>query len=253
MRLRVESADLDHGLSTSETRIALRREADRLSQEGEHQRAIAAKHVAAIPKTRGRSKTALLRSWADRALEKAVRYERRADQTARSATSYEHPWEAAFPSATELRVLCNGGFWTVRPEAQSASTETPFALEPSLNRRYYWLFDGQVYSAPAPLTSREVLALIRHREARDKGQIARALAQLDFVESVSADDQRKPIADEIKVAVWRRDGGRCVVCKANANLEFDHIIPVSMGGANTFRNLQILCANCNRSKGGNLT
>jgi 5-methylcytosine-specific restriction endonuclease McrA len=48
--------------------------------------------------------------------------------------------------------------------------------------------------------------------------------------------------------VWRRDQGRCVKCGSQEGLEFDHIIPVSRGGSNTARNLQLLCENCNRSK-----
>lgn len=63
---------------------------------------------------------------------------------------------------------------------------------------------------------------------------------------------RQPIADEIKMFVWQRDGGRCVRCGSNQNLEFDHIIPVAMGGSSTSRNLQLLCAGCNRSKGASL-
>jgi 5-methylcytosine-specific restriction endonuclease McrA len=60
---------------------------------------------------------------------------------------------------------------------------------------------------------------------------------------------RAPIPDEVKVFVWNRDGGRCVKCGSNQRLEFDHVIPVALGGANTARNLQLLCETCNRTKG----
>jgi hypothetical protein len=59
---------------------------------------------------------------------------------------------------------------------------------------------------------------------------------------------RAAIPEKVRHAVWRRDGGNCVECGTNENLEFDHIIPVSRGGANTERNLQLLCAQCNGRK-----
>lgn len=40
--------------------------------------------------------------------------------------------------------------------------------------------------------------------------------------------------------------------QSNANLEYDHIVPLAMGGSNTERNLQLLCADCNREKGASL-
>lgn len=62
------------------------------------------------------------------------------------------------------------------------------------------------------------------------------------------DARSRRITQEVKDKVWNRDGGKCVECGSNQNLEFDHIIPFSKGGANTYRNLQLLCESCNRSK-----
>jgi len=63
---------------------------------------------------------------------------------------------------------------------------------------------------------------------------------------------RRPIPSDVKRKVWRRDQGRCVGCGSNEALEFDHIIPVSKGGSNTVRNIQLLCERCNRAKAANI-
>lgn len=59
---------------------------------------------------------------------------------------------------------------------------------------------------------------------------------------------RHSIPKKIKQEIWRRDGGKCVECGSKENLEYDHIIPISKGGANTARNIQLLCEKCNRKK-----
>jgi 5-methylcytosine-specific restriction endonuclease McrA len=56
------------------------------------------------------------------------------------------------------------------------------------------------------------------------------------------------ISQDVKIAVSARDGGRCRQCGSTENLHFDHIIPVSKGGANTVANIQLLCGPCNRAK-----
>jgi len=60
---------------------------------------------------------------------------------------------------------------------------------------------------------------------------------------------RSQIPESCSAAVWRRDGGVCVNCGTKNNLQFDHIIPLSRGGATSIKNLQLLCQSCNLSKG----
>jgi 5-methylcytosine-specific restriction endonuclease McrA len=52
--------------------------------------------------------------------------------------------------------------------------------------------------------------------------------------------------------VFERDGGRCVECGSGFDIQYDHVIPLALGGANTVQNLQILCAPCNQAKGATL-
>ena len=79
--------------------------------------------------------------------------------------------------------------------------------------------------------------------------------QLEWLhEHFTTNPQPKPstpkctIPSDVKRRVWRRDCGRCVGCGSNENLEYDHVIPVSKGGSNTERNVQLLCEHCNRKK-----
>lgn len=60
--------------------------------------------------------------------------------------------------------------------------------------------------------------------------------------------RREQIPKDLMDRVWNRDNGKCVECGSKENLEFDHIIPFSKGGATTYRNLQILCKSCNLEK-----
>lgn len=60
------------------------------------------------------------------------------------------------------------------------------------------------------------------------------------------------IPKAVKIAVWQRDGGKCVNCGSRENLQFDHIIPFSLGGANTVDNIQILCQKCNEHKSNHI-
>lgn len=67
-------------------------------------------------------------------------------------------------------------------------------------------------------------------------------------DSSSQEETDRYIPSEVKLSVWRRDQGKCVQCGSKEKLEYDHIIPISRGGSNTDRNVQLLCETCNRKK-----
>lgn len=60
---------------------------------------------------------------------------------------------------------------------------------------------------------------------------------------------RSPIPLELRLAIYARDGWRCVNCgEKGRRIEIDHILPHSLGGPTTEDNLQTLCQTCNREK-----
>ena len=62
-------------------------------------------------------------------------------------------------------------------------------------------------------------------------------------------ERRRIIPTAVKLAVWKRDGGRCVQCGAGDELHYDHDIPFSRGGTSmTVENVQLLCARHNLEK-----
>lgn len=88
------------------------------------------------------------------------------------------------------------------------------------------------------------------KEKHRKEQLERIVRQelIDSGELYGEQPKRPPIPRELVDAVYRRDGGRCVYCGSTENLQIDHIIPFSKGGATTIENLQLLCQKCNLEK-----
>ena len=56
------------------------------------------------------------------------------------------------------------------------------------------------------------------------------------------------IPEDISIEVFQRDGGKCVICGSNQELQYDHIFPHSKGGTSTVDNLRLLCKDCNSYK-----
>ncbi|WP_320672138.1 HNH endonuclease [Patulibacter defluvii] len=119
------------------------------------------------------------------------------------------------------------------------------------DRRTWWAFEDRVYWEDDDLSADDVLALVRDRERRQRRRLERAHAALA---GDGADDlpRRRPIPRELRRTVWERDGGACVECGATFELQYDHVIPLALGGADSVENLQLLCAPCNQRKGASV-
>jgi 5-methylcytosine-specific restriction endonuclease McrA len=113
----------------------------------------------------------------------------------------------------------------------------------------HYLYKGVWYRDTNRLSEEDGTNLLLDYERKLERKLARLRTQST---SEGQDTTREPIPPDTQVFVWNRDGGRCVRCGSQANLEFDHIIPLSKGGSNTARNLQLLCQDCNRTKAGNV-
>ena len=124
-------------------------------------------------------------------------------------------------------------------------THAVAVLEAPEGRTYWWCQD-RFYWEDDGLSARDVLALVTERNQRAQRRLAKAHAVL---EGTAEERRREPIPRDIRRAVWERDGGACVECGEQFELQFDHVIPLALGGANTFENLQVLCGDCNRTKG----
>jgi hypothetical protein len=112
-------------------------------------------------------------------------------------------------------------------------------------RDYLYLLEGVEYE------SEDVKKLrIKHFAFRKEKQFSRMTKEIERFERFEKINPvyREQIPEEVRMYVWRRDKGRCVKCNSDQNLEFDHVIPISKGGSNTERNIQLLCSECNKKK-----
>jgi hypothetical protein len=118
------------------------------------------------------------------------------------------------------------------------------------DERVYWAFKDGFYWEDEDLSADDVKALVLQRIRKRDRELATAHSLMRAEEA--GQPVRPPVPIEIRRAVFERDGGRCVECRGNFDLQYDHVIPLSLGGATTLPNLQLLCADCNRRKGATL-
>jgi 5-methylcytosine-specific restriction endonuclease McrA len=152
---------------------------------------------------------------------------------------------AFFVGAREAGALRPGAF----ARAARAQRSDPVPLTEAAGRRWWWYRD-RFYWEDEGYGPRDVIALVAERERRRQRRLDRAHAALRREQASS--DRREPLPRDLRLAVWRRDHGRCRECGDGFDLQYDHVIPLALGGATSVENLQLLCGDCNRAKGASL-
>jgi hypothetical protein len=201
-----------------------------------------------------------------------------------------HAWEAKFwpatepfargnrqPSSKTLRVDVNaklfvtrGGFLFERRYFFTATGLRPVAfrreradqilrerqLRPvriaSNDARTWWTWGDVICWESCGYSEKDVAAVLTEQRLRHDRDLQRAHSVM-AAGQLPVSGVRQPIPPSVKQAVYVRDGGRCVTCGVDQQLEFDHVIPHSRGGADSVGNLQLLCLACNRSKGTSIS
>lgn len=139
-----------------------------------------------------------------------------------------------------------------RIKSETSATMSQSAYEPLFLNNDHWLYQNTVYEVIGGHSDEEKKLLILEFADKDRRKFERLKNKFSGKKANEVKYERTRIPEEVRIAVWRRDQGRCARCGSRENLEYDHIVPVSKGGGNTERNIELLCQDCNRAKGNRI-
>lgn len=152
------------------------------------------------------------------------------------------------PSLTPGRKLTqNGMFAKAAEKAKNGSALPELVAVYEKIHAGIWAFNGLFHLTDAWTESDGQRLVFKFR-----------LELADDVESAHSASNDEPIHNRlipsaIKLEVWKRDKGRCVLCGEQKNIHFDHDLLFSKGGSSLLSaNIRLLCAKHNLSKGAKI-
>lgn len=108
--------------------------------------------------------------------------------------------------------------------------------------------NGQVYSQKSQRFSADEIFILNKRLNNKNGDY---YSDRDIWDAICRVERGK-VSNKMRFSIYKRDGYRCCKCGVSdryAQLEIDHIMPISRDGKSTYDNLQTLCHKCNVEKG----
>ncbi len=103
--------------------------------------------------------------------------------------------------------------------------------------------------------SERAYSLIQQRLKTDAGIAKFITGSGEVIQRTDIPKRKGKRSKDIKHTLYGNQQGYCEGCEYHyqfKDLEVDHIIPRAKGGQDDDKNLQLLCGNCNRRKGGKL-
>jgi hypothetical protein len=125
-------------------------------------------------------------------------------------------------------------------------------IEPIKTDDNLWEFKGFIYEITGFYNDEQAKLMILEEFDKERRYFERLRLKFGSNSQSKVMTERPRIPENVRIEVWRRDGGKCARCGSRINLEYDHIVPISKGGSNTARNIELLCEKCNRSKSNNI-
>jgi len=129
---------------------------------------------------------------------------------------------------------------------------TKWVMDSFMVHKDEWVFRGYVYEVKGLYSDDQIKLLILEDFDKERRYFEKLKVKFNEAPNESLIYERPRIPESVRIEVWRRDGGKCARCGSREKLEYDHIVPISKGGSNTARNIELLCEKCNRSKSNNV-